>query len=74
MARPYLEEQALKRIAEMCPDITESIEEINRWAETELQIAQQCFDKPRQGRIAQLLIHVNDIQTAAAKIQYEAKS
>ncbi|MBI1298714.1 hypothetical protein GC175_27585 [bacterium] len=71
MARPHLETQALRRISELSTETTEELEAIVNWAETEMSIAQDAFDKPRQGRVGRLLVNVSRLTLLLSKIQQE---
>lgn len=74
MGRPYKAEQSLSRIGELSADATDDLTAIIAWAEAELSIAQQTFDKPRQGRVASLMIHVSRLTLAVSNIQSETRN
>lgn len=61
MARPTLEQAALRTIAEQADTGLEYLDVILCWLEREIDIAGNSFDKPRQGRLAAL-------STASARI------
>ena len=73
MSRPTLEEARLRQIAELSTDGGEDLEAIINWAEKELELAQNCFDKPRQARVAHLMINVSRLTLALSRIQQQAK-
>jgi hypothetical protein len=72
MARPTPNEAAMKRIAESCTTSQEDLGEVITWAENELRIAQDAFDKPRQARIARLMINVSRLTLTLSSISREA--
>ncbi len=61
MARPTLEQTALRTIAEQADTAVEALDIILCWLEREGEIAANSFDKPRQGRLATL-------STASARV------
>lgn len=61
MARPTLEQAALRTIAEQADTAVENLDTVLCWLEREIEIASHSFDKPRQGRLAAL-------STASARV------
>jgi len=61
MARPTLEQAALRTIAEQADTAVEALDVVLCWLERESEIAANSFDKPRQGRLAVL-------STASARV------
>ena len=54
MSRPTLEQTAFREIAEQVDTAIESLDRALCWLEREAEIAGNCFDKPRQARLAAL--------------------
>ena len=73
MARPTNIDRSLNDLVDHSKDAIENVDAMTTWAERQMEIARNTFDKPRQAQLAELFLHLSLMSQTVAKINHTAQ-
>jgi hypothetical protein len=73
MARLTNVERSLNDLVAHSKDAIEKVDAMTTWAEKQMEISRNTFDKPRQAQLAELFLHLSRMSQTVAKINHTAQ-